>query len=285
MARVRKDGPVFHLREVLPGDDARIPGGGDEDIAEGRRLIHCHDIEPVHVRFERPPGVDLGHDDAGTETPGLACKPPAAVAVPRDDEPLSGDEDVRRYHDGCKCALPGAVDVIEEMLHRGIVDGDNREFERPVPCHGAEPVDAGRRLLAPADDRIENVLPLGVDAIDQVHTVVDGDRRTGIEHPIDGRVVFLDARTPTGIRMNPIPSVERRRDIVLGRERVAPRDMHPGTARRQGLDQHRSLCLDMQGHADGHARERFFLDKPLPNRRKDRHILPRPRDFEISRFH
>ncbi len=177
------------------------------------------------------------------------------------------------------------MDVVEEVLHRGIVDGDDRELERPFPCHRAEPVDAGRGLLAPADDRVQHLLPLGVDAVDQVHAVVDGDRRAGVEHPVDCRVVLLDAGPPPGIGVNPFPGVERHRYVVLGREGVAPRDVHLSTACRQGLDQHRSLCLDMEGHTDSHACKRLLLGKPLPNGREYRHVLPRPRNFEISRLH
>ncbi len=285
VAGVREDRAFLQVREVPLRDDARITGGGDEDVAEGCRLVHRHDVEPVHVRLERPPGVHFSHDDAGAEAPCLLRKPPAAVAVAGDDEPLARDEDVRGDHDRGERALPGAVDVVEEVLHRGVVDGHDRELERSIPFHGAEPVDAGRGLLAPADDPIEHLLPLGVDAEDQVHAVVDGDRRPGVEHPVDGPVVLLDAGPTAGVGVNPLAGVERRRDVVLGREGVAPRDIYLRTARRQGLDQHRRLCLDVEGHADSHAGKRLLLDEPLPNGREYRHILPRPCYFKISRLH
>jgi len=53
----------------------------------GAGLIHRHDVEPIHMRLQCLPGIDLGHDDTGAEAPGLLCKPPATEPVARDNEP------------------------------------------------------------------------------------------------------------------------------------------------------------------------------------------------------
>src|SRR5919108_289493 len=59
MARVRHDRAVAHDREVLATEDVDIAGGGDEDVAPGRRLPGGHDLETIHQRLEGTDRIDL----------------------------------------------------------------------------------------------------------------------------------------------------------------------------------------------------------------------------------
>ncbi len=62
VARVGQDRAVAHDLEVLGPDDVDVAGGGDEDVAPGRRLADGHDQVAVHQRLEGPDLIDL--DDA-----------------------------------------------------------------------------------------------------------------------------------------------------------------------------------------------------------------------------
>lgn len=42
----------FIFREVLPGDDIDVAGGGNEDIGDRCGGLHVHDLEALHRRLE-----------------------------------------------------------------------------------------------------------------------------------------------------------------------------------------------------------------------------------------
>jgi len=204
-----------------------------------------HDREPVHVGLESLPRVDLGHDHPRPEPVQFPRKPAAAEPVPRDDDGLSGHEHIRREHDSRKSALPSPVDVVEVPLHGGIVHRDHREHEFPLAGHRPQPVDAGRRLLAAAQDVGETVPPGGVEPVNQVHAIVDDDLGVRIEHPVDGCIILTGRHPPPGVAVDTRDVFEGAGDVVLRAERVAPRDVDVGPAGSERLHEARGLCLYM----------------------------------------
>ena len=76
----------------------------------------------------------------------------AHVAVAADHDDLAGDHDVGRPLDAVGQRLAAAVEIVELALGHRVVDVDGREQQRPAAVHVVEPVDAGGRLLAHAED-------------------------------------------------------------------------------------------------------------------------------------
>ena len=76
----------------------------------------------------------------------------AAPAVAGDDELAAREQLVRRADDPVDRGLAGAVAVVEEVLRLRLVDGDDREAERPVALERLQADDARGRLLGAADD-------------------------------------------------------------------------------------------------------------------------------------
>ena len=154
------------------------------------------------MRLKRPSRVDLCYDYLCTQAVGHLCKAASAVAVTCNNKPLSADEGVRRNHHRGKSAFAGPVDVVKRSLHRGIVDGDYREFELSLCGHCTEPVDTGRRLFAASGYPVEKIASLRVEAMDQVHAVVDCDSRVCIQNPVDRIVVVVYLACPLRIAFN-----------------------------------------------------------------------------------
>jgi hypothetical protein len=71
---------VAHGPEVLRGQHVAVAGGGDEDVPDRRGLRHRQHPVAVQHRLERPPRLDLGHDD-------LRDSPRARAATPLPHQP------------------------------------------------------------------------------------------------------------------------------------------------------------------------------------------------------
>ena len=154
-----------------------------------RGLRERHDAIAVHHRLERACRIDLGHDDVRAEPGGAAGEPATAPAVAADDERLAGEQHVGGPDQTVDGALPRAVPVVEEVLGERLVDRDDRELQRAVLRHRAQPDHAGGGLLGPGDDVVEQLATTLVQLGDEVGAVVHRHLRTRVEHCLDVRVV------------------------------------------------------------------------------------------------
>ena len=155
----------------------------------------------------------------------------SAVAEAGDDDVLAGDEDVRRADDAVECRLSGAEAVVEEVLGRRVVDGDDRVLERAFDGHLTKPDDAGRRLFGAADHRLGLLGTLAVDRRHEVGAVVDGEVRLAVEDLADVRVVRVVVLTADREDADAFRR-EVRGGVVLRRQRVATRRGRPRRPRR-----------------------------------------------------
>jgi len=250
-------------------------GRRDDEIGLGGRLFHRFHLVALHVRFERFPGVDLGDDDVRVLARGFLGDAFPAVAVAGDDDILAGEGEVRRHRDRRQRGLAGAVDVIKEGLHRR-VDREDGVFERAVVVHRAQAVDAGRRLLAAADDGIDELGVVLVDRRDHVHPVVDRDRRLVVDDGVDGVVVVLVVDAANGVGGDVLVCVEGRAHVVVGRQGIAAGDGDLRAAQCQQFDEIGRLGLDVHRHPDRLAGERLLGLELLAKRLEDGHMLECP---------
>ena len=221
MARVREDAAVLDRAEVLLPHDVLHPRRGDDEVGALHGLRHRHHAEPVHRRLDRLHGVDLRDDDVRPEAVGPRRDPATAPAVPRDDERLPRDQEVRRGHDPVHRGLPRAVAVVEEVLHLRVVHVHDGELELPRLLHRPEPDDPRRRLLIRAPDLLQEVPALRVEEVHEVRAVVDHDVRLEVEDAVQVLVVLLRRLPLLRERLETELLVQGRRDRVVRGEGVA----------------------------------------------------------------
>ena len=156
--------------------------------------------------------------------------------------------------------LARPVAVVEEALRLRLVDRDDREAERAVGGHRAQPDHPRRRLLGAAGDAAEQVAPLAVQQRRQVRAVVDGqlrpDRRRVLERQIEvaeeGLVVLALDRE----RRHAVLGHQCRGDVVLRGERVRGGQPRLRSAVAQREHEVRRLRGDVGAGADAYALER-----------------------------
>ena len=210
---------VLHRLEVLSRNDAAAPCDGDEHVAHARRVLHRHDLVPVHDGFERADRVDLSDDDLCAQPLCAQRHALAAPAVAGDDNVFARDDEVRRAVYTVPHGLTRAVAVIKHVLAVGLVDHDHREAQLMVLRHDPEPVYAGGRLLAAADDAGDEPGVLCVHEVDKVAAVIDYDVGADLEHSAEAVFIFLHRAAVACEDLHAAVS-ERRSDVVLRRERV-----------------------------------------------------------------
>ena len=116
MTGVRKKRAVLHHLEMLAPDHIATAGERDEQIADFRRLLHGHDGEAVHDRFDRLDGIDFRNHDTRSHSGGTHGGSAPAPAVACDDYAFSGNNKVGRVHYRIQRGLPRSVTVIEKVL-------------------------------------------------------------------------------------------------------------------------------------------------------------------------
>ena len=218
--RVAHDRVVFHELEMLCPDHVRVAGKGEKNVAQRRRLGHGHQLVAVHDRFERAVRIQFGDDDAGAEGAGAHGGAPAAPAVTGDDHRFPRHEDIGRAHEAVPHGLPGAVAVIEKIFAVGVVHGDHRKRQNPLPLHGLQAFDAGGRLLGSALDGRDQLLHVGKDRRHQIGAVVHDDRRAKSQRIAHIAAILFAAHGVTAEHGNARID-ESGADIVLRRERIA----------------------------------------------------------------
>ena len=79
--------------------------------------------------------VDFGDDYPCTKCACFGGHSSSAVSVSGNNDVLSGNKAVGGKHDRGQCTLTGSVNIVEVVLHRGVVDSNYRELELSVCVH------------------------------------------------------------------------------------------------------------------------------------------------------
>src|SRR5260370_35979899 len=97
-------------------EDVDVTCSRDEDVAGLGGLVHLHDPETIHRRFQGLHRVHLSYDDVGA----MALRPRREAApdppIAGDDERLAGEEHVGGADDAIDRRLPRPVAVAEHGL-------------------------------------------------------------------------------------------------------------------------------------------------------------------------
>ncbi len=164
------------------------------------------------------------------------------------------------------------------MLGVAVVDGDHREFERAVVRHCPQANHARRRLFRPADDAVEQLAAALVDRADEVSAVVHRHLWLMIERRLDVVVVGVVVFALDGVNGDFVVRHQRRRYVILRRQRVGGAQDDVRAAHLQRVHQIRRLGGDVQARRDAHALQRFLFGEALADRPQDRHFMFRPLD-------
>ena len=278
VAGVREDGAVLQPLDRSAGDDVLVPGRRAEDIAHLGGALHRHHLVAVHERLERPHGVDFGDDHVRAHPARPQGNPAAGPAVARDDEAPPREEHVGRPDDPVDGGLAGPVAVVEEVLRQGLVDGDDRKSELPLRLQGAQADDAGCRLLRPAHDLAELVAPLLVQDADHVGAVVHRQLRPVVDRGLDVGVVRVVVLAADRVDGDPVLLHERRRDVVLRRQRIGGTEDDVGAPGVQRAGQVGGLRGHVQARGDAHAVQGPLALEALADGGQHRHLGVGPQD-------
>ncbi len=282
MARVADDGAVLHGGEGVAVDDVEVTGDRDPDVAFLGGFHGGHDAVALHDGLERLHRIDLEHDDAGAHAVRAARDAATAPAVAGDDDRAAGDQAVGGADDAVQRRLAGAVAVVEEVLGLGLVDGHDRVLQRTVGRHGRKADDAGGGLFSAADDVLEHLGLLGVDAAHDVGAVVHGHLRLVRDGLVDVLVVRLGVLALDRVGANAILRNECRGHVILRGERVARAQHDVGAAGLQGAHQVRGLGGDVQARAHAESLEGLLGSEPLADGGEYRHVGIGPLDARLA---
>jgi hypothetical protein len=170
---VADNGVVGHGGEVLAGKNVTASGGGDEDLALGRCLLHGDDLEAGDGSLESVDGVNLSDNDAGTHAVESLGTTLADITETSDDGDLAGNHDIGGTLDAVDERLAAAVQVIELGLGDGVVDVDGGDKEALALEHAVQVVDTGGGLLGHTEAVLEHLGVLLVDKGSEVTTIVE----------------------------------------------------------------------------------------------------------------
>ena len=202
----------------------------------------------------------------------------AARAVTRHHDRLAGQQHVRGPQQPVDDRLAGAVAVVEHPPgHRG-VGGHDREGQRAGRRHPAQPGDPGRRGLAAAGHSRQQLGALGVQRVHQVAAVVHDQVGRAVQGAVQMGVVRLPVDARSRADEHPGLTRQRRRDVVLSRQRVRRGEVDPPPAGRDQPDQDGRLRRDVQAGRDRAPGERPLAGVLLPQQPEHRHRPLRPRD-------
>ena len=239
---------------------------------------HRQHLEAVHRRLERAEGVDLGHDHVGTHAAGPRRDAAPDPAVAGDDEALAREQHVRRADDPVDRGLARAIAVVEQVLRLRVVDGDDREAERPVLLQSLQPDDPGRRLLGAGDDVAELLAAGGVQDADHVGAVVHRELGLVVDRGLDVGVVGVVVLALDREDGDVVLVDERGRHVVLRGKRIGGAEDDVGAAGLQRPHQVGGLAGHVQAGSDAVAGQRLLTLEPVADRGQDRHLPVGPRD-------
>jgi hypothetical protein len=273
--RVGQDGAVAHHRDVRRADHVTRSGRSDEHLAERRGLRHRQHAEAAQRRVEGADRIDLRDDHLGAEPAGAFGHAPAAGPEPRHHHRLARQQRVGGPQDAVDGRLPGPAGVVHHALDRRVVGRDDRERERALGGHPAQPDHAGRGRLASAPYLLQQGRRPRVQRVHQVAAVVDDQvGRPGAVEPqgqLDVAVVAGPVHPGPGEDRDPVPDGERRGDVVLGGQRVGGGQADRRPARAQQPQQHRRLGRDVQARRDGQPVKGPLVGEPPDEAGHERH--------------
>ena len=278
MAGIGQDRAVFHLHHVLGPDDVVVAGERAEQVPFLGGFDHRHHAVAVHCRLQGADRVDLRDDHVGAHPLGTHGEALATPAVPRYNDLLSGQQNVRGADDAVDGGLPRAVTVIEQILGFRVVHGDHRELEGAVPLHRAQANDAGGGLFHAAQNLLGHLRVVRVDVRNQVSAVVHRYDRAVLDAAFDVRVVRVAVFALDGEHRDVVVLGERRRNVVLGGQRVAGAQNDVGAASLERSHQVGRFGRNVQACRHLLPGQRFFLAEPLADLRQNRHVPIRPLD-------
>ena len=117
-----------------------------------------------------------------------------------------------------------------------------------------------------------------VEQADEVAAVVHRDLGMGVGDLVEMAVVGVAVLAVAGVAADPVGGDERRRHIVLRRERVRRREGDLGAAGLQRAHQVGRLGGHVEAGADAQAREGLLALEALADQAQDRHLSSRPLD-------
>ena len=267
---------------MFAANDLQIAGDRDEEIADLCGLLHRHDAEPVHDRFDRLDRIDFGDDDIGAHPFGAHCDAAPTPAVACDHEGGAADQPVRCADNAVDGALARAIAVVEEVLGVGVVDGDYRELQHFLLGHAAEADDAGGGFFRAADHMLKQILPLGMDEGDDIGSVVHGDVRLVGDGRLDVLIVRLIIFAFDGEGRNAVMLDEGRRDFILCAEGIGGAEPDFGAAGLERLHQIGRFGCHMEAGGHAQAFEGLLLLETLLDQPQHRHGGFGPFDLEFA---
>ena len=279
-AGVGEDGAVFHPLEVLAAEDAVGSGGGDEEVAEARRLEERHHPVAVGHGFERAHRVHFAHHHAGVQPGGAPRQALPAPAVARQHHGLPAEVEVGERQHRREDRLAGAVAVVEEVLAKSVVAGDDGIGEQALAFHVAQLGDAGGGLLGGAPDLAGALLHASVQQAGELGAVVDQQHRAGFEHAVQVR--FESFRRSVGLGEDGYAfGGHRGGDVVLDVPRTRARQSHarPGAVEQDA--QVSGLGFERDADADGDVAQGAVGEVLLEDGVQHGRVLLHPADLAL----
>ena len=169
------------------------------------------------------------------------------------------------------------------MLAVGVVDHDHREAQRPGTIHDTQAVDAGRRLLAAADDLRDEICELRMHQMHQVTAVINDDVRGDGEYAAQMRLILLVRAAVDCVHIHSLCR-QRCSDIVLRRQRIRAGDVHLCAAHFEYAAEIRGLGLQMHGQRDPESGKRLLARKIAADVAQNRHMCFYPANLPLSGF-
>ncbi len=253
VANVADHSAMFHRPHVVRRDDVDVAGGGDEDVADRRGIIHRGDLITLHRRLQGADRIDLGYHHAAACITQRGRRTLAHVAEAVHHRHLTGHHHIGAAADAVHQRLAAAIQVIELRLRHAVVDVDRRRQQLAVARHVAQAVDAGGGLFGDPSNILQHLGVLLVHQQRQVAAVVeDHVRRPAVRaaHRLfDAPPELVVAHALPGEHGNAGRGHGRRGMILSGKD-VAGRPPHGGAERLEGLDQHRRLHCHVQAADD-----------------------------------
>ncbi len=117
-----------------------------------------------------------------------------------------------------------------------------------------------------------------VEERDEVAAVVHRELRVRVGDRVEVRVVRVAILAAAGVDRDPVLGDERRRDVVLGRERVRGAEDDLGAAGLERPHEVGGLGRDVEAGADPQAGERPLALEALADEAQDRHLALGPLD-------
>merc|ERR1719347_1886350 len=276
MPNVANNGVIFHLNEVLAGDDIGTTGGCDEDVAPGDTVLHGSHLVSLHGGLESVDWVDFSDDDPATESPKGLSRALAYVTVASNNSDLSSQHHICCSLDTINQGLPAAVQVVELRLGDRVIDIDGGNLQLVGLEHLVEVMNPSSSLFRKPLDTGEVLGVLLVDEVGQVTSVIK-DHVEGLavredDSLLDTPYILLVSLTLPGVDRYTAGS-NSCSSMVLGGEDVARRPGDLGPKLKEGLNEDSSLNSHVQAPSNPGSLEGFGGPVLLPQVNETGHLI------------